>query len=162
MLLNVRCNSFPWFQHFSYALEDCCFAVKSSSSDKLSSTTSFCETQCNSVSSSVVSSWLCSSTSLSISLLSTSSRGQRYNLVDYRYHRYCLKPLKVTFDNTLRSKLLPCRSEGSLGDLLPRIFDLVPGSELKVSGGLARLPACPMASGPLKQKTIRAPRISVD
>ncbi|GBN05419.1 hypothetical protein AVEN_30814-1 [Araneus ventricosus] len=26
------------------------------------------------------------------------------------------------------------------------------------SGGLARLPACPMASGPLKQKTIWAPQ----
>ncbi|GBM81483.1 hypothetical protein AVEN_154532-1 [Araneus ventricosus] len=29
------------------------------------------------------------------------------------------------------------------------------------SGGLARLPACPMASGPLKQKTIWAPSESV-
>ncbi|GBN97661.1 hypothetical protein AVEN_102135-1 [Araneus ventricosus] len=28
----------------------------------------------------------------------------------------------------------------------------------KYSGGLVRLPACPMASGPLKQKTIWAPR----
>ncbi|GBM79404.1 hypothetical protein AVEN_185439-1 [Araneus ventricosus] len=30
------------------------------------------------------------------------------------------------------------------------------------SGGLARLPACPMASGPPYHKTIRAPRIYVD
>ncbi|GBN81312.1 hypothetical protein AVEN_33205-1 [Araneus ventricosus] len=29
---------------------------------------------------------------------------------------------------------------------------------LALSGGLARLPACPMARGPLKQKTIWAPR----
>ncbi|GBL78698.1 putative coatomer subunit beta' [Araneus ventricosus] len=40
------------------ALEDCCFAVTSSSSGKLSSITSCCETQCNSISSSVFSSWL--------------------------------------------------------------------------------------------------------
>ncbi|GBM36267.1 hypothetical protein AVEN_262045-1, partial [Araneus ventricosus] len=30
--------------------------------------------------------------------------------------------------------------------------------KLQSSGGLARLPACPMASGPLKQKTIWAPQ----
>ncbi|GBM45376.1 hypothetical protein AVEN_270688-1 [Araneus ventricosus] len=59
------------------ALEDYCFAV-TSSSDKLSSATSCCETQCNSISSSVISSGCalpqahqCSW--LSISFLSTSS-----------------------------------------------------------------------------------------
>ncbi|GBN47271.1 hypothetical protein AVEN_249558-1 [Araneus ventricosus] len=55
------------------APEDFCFVVTSSSSDKLFSTTSCFETQCSSISSSVVSSWLCSSTSSSISSLSTSS-----------------------------------------------------------------------------------------
>ncbi|GBO05238.1 hypothetical protein AVEN_160703-1 [Araneus ventricosus] len=49
------------------APEDCRFAVTSSS------ITSCCEAQCNSMSSSVVSSWLYSSTNSSISLLSTSS-----------------------------------------------------------------------------------------
>ncbi|GBN35082.1 hypothetical protein AVEN_60475-1 [Araneus ventricosus] len=37
--------------------------------------------------------------------------GQRHNLIDYRLHRYCLKPLKVTFDNALRPKLLPSRTK---------------------------------------------------
>ncbi|GBM72828.1 hypothetical protein AVEN_91809-1 [Araneus ventricosus] len=55
------------------APEDCCFVVTSHSSDKLSSITSCCEPQCNSISYSVVSSWLCSSTSSSISFLSNSS-----------------------------------------------------------------------------------------
>ncbi|GBM08205.1 hypothetical protein AVEN_32758-1 [Araneus ventricosus] len=45
---------------------------------------------------------------------------QRYNLVDYMY---CLKPSKVTFDHIFRSKLLPSRSEGCLGNTFPRIFD---------------------------------------
>ncbi|GBM49340.1 hypothetical protein AVEN_148669-1 [Araneus ventricosus] len=49
--------------------------------------------------------------------------GQRHNLVDYRPHRYCLKPLKVTLDNVLRTKLLPSRSESSLGDPFPLLFD---------------------------------------
>ncbi|GBO20136.1 hypothetical protein AVEN_48738-1 [Araneus ventricosus] len=49
--------------------------------------------------------------------------GQRHNLVDSRLHRYCLKPLEVTFDNAFRPNLLPSRREGSLGDLFPPIFD---------------------------------------
>ncbi|GBN00371.1 hypothetical protein AVEN_19380-1 [Araneus ventricosus] len=69
MLLNVRCCSFHAYSISLKAPKDCCFAVPSSSSDKLSSITSCYETQCNS--SSVVSSWLCSSTSSSISLLSS-------------------------------------------------------------------------------------------
>ncbi|GBN56897.1 hypothetical protein AVEN_46554-1 [Araneus ventricosus] len=58
---------------------------------------------------------------------------QRHNLVDCRLHRYCLKPLKVIFDNVLRSKLLPSRSESSLGDPFPCIFDhLEAGNDVEV------------------------------
>ncbi|GBM97923.1 hypothetical protein AVEN_10291-1 [Araneus ventricosus] len=46
--------------------------------------------------------------------------GQRNNLVDYKFHRYCLK---VTFDNALQSKLLPSKSEGSLSNHFASIFD---------------------------------------
>ncbi|GBO42525.1 hypothetical protein AVEN_142154-1 [Araneus ventricosus] len=99
------------------ALEDCCFAVTSSSSEKHSSITSCCETQCNSTSSSVVNYWMCSSTSSSILLLSTYS-----SLIFAKYTisltigstGYCLRLLNVAFDNTLRPKLLPSRSERSL------------------------------------------------
>ncbi|GBO15826.1 hypothetical protein AVEN_211407-1 [Araneus ventricosus] len=49
--------------------------------------------------------------------------GQRHNLVDRRLYSYCLKSLEVTFDNAFRPKLLPSRSEGSLGDFFPPIFD---------------------------------------
>ncbi|GBO34228.1 hypothetical protein AVEN_104905-1, partial [Araneus ventricosus] len=45
------------------------------------------------------------------------------NFVVCRLHRYCLKPYEVPFDNVLLSKFLRSRSEGSLGDLFPRIFD---------------------------------------
>ncbi|GBN51664.1 hypothetical protein AVEN_85036-1 [Araneus ventricosus] len=44
-----------------------------------------------------------------------------HKLVDYRLH--CLRLLNVTFDKTLRPKLLPSRSEGSLDNLFPYIFD---------------------------------------
>ncbi|GBM19039.1 hypothetical protein AVEN_172505-1 [Araneus ventricosus] len=47
----------------------------------------------------------------------------RHNLVDCRLRSYCLKPHEVTFDNAFRPKILPSRSEGSLGDPIPRIFD---------------------------------------
>ncbi|GBM56426.1 hypothetical protein AVEN_56111-1 [Araneus ventricosus] len=49
--------------------------------------------------------------------------GQRHNLVDCRLHKYCLKPLKVTFGNALRPMLLPSRSEGSLCGPFRSIFD---------------------------------------
>ncbi|GBN74579.1 hypothetical protein AVEN_137737-1 [Araneus ventricosus] len=48
--------------------------------------------------------------------------GQRRNLVDYRLHRYCLKPFKVIFDNALRPKLLTSRNEVSLGNFFPMYF----------------------------------------
>ncbi|GBM35711.1 hypothetical protein AVEN_58397-1 [Araneus ventricosus] len=37
--------------------------------------------------------------------------GQTNNHVDYRLHRYCLKALKVTFDNAVRLTLLPSRNK---------------------------------------------------
>ncbi|GBN33423.1 hypothetical protein AVEN_59615-1 [Araneus ventricosus] len=36
---------------------------------------------------------------------------------------YCFRLLNAPFDNTLRPKLLPIRSDGSLGNLFPRTFD---------------------------------------
>ncbi|GBO41039.1 hypothetical protein AVEN_239978-1 [Araneus ventricosus] len=51
--------------------------------------------------------------------------GQTNNLVDYRLHRYCLKALKVAFDNAVRLTLLPSRSEGSLSNSFPRIFNKI-------------------------------------
>ncbi|GBN00239.1 hypothetical protein AVEN_14283-1 [Araneus ventricosus] len=82
------------------ALEGCCFAVTASSSGKLFSITSCYETQCNSISSSVVSSWLCFSTSSSISLLSTFSplifsKDIISSTIDFT--GYCLRLLTVTF-----------------------------------------------------------------
>ncbi|GBM49555.1 hypothetical protein AVEN_1887-1 [Araneus ventricosus] len=68
-------------------LEDCSLTV-TSSSDKLSSITTCCETQCNFVSSSVVSPWLCSSTIDMIAIhLQDLDVGQRHNLIDYRLHK---------------------------------------------------------------------------
>ncbi|GBN68485.1 hypothetical protein AVEN_180319-1 [Araneus ventricosus] len=43
---------------------------------------------------------------------------QRQNLVDFRFHRYCLK---LTLDNTTR--LLQNRNKGSRGDPFPDILD---------------------------------------
>ncbi|GBN63854.1 hypothetical protein AVEN_52977-1 [Araneus ventricosus] len=107
------------------ARKDCYFAVTSSSTDKLSSITSCCDTQCNSLSSSAVSSWLHSSTSLSISLLSTCSPLilARHNLVVYRLHWVIPETPHVTVDNTLRPKILPSKSDGCLVNSFPNIFD---------------------------------------
>ncbi|GBN92011.1 hypothetical protein AVEN_51286-1 [Araneus ventricosus] len=51
--------------------------------------------------------------------------GQRYYLVDYRLHRVLTvsELLNVIFDNNLRPKLLPSRSEDSLGNPFPCIFN---------------------------------------
>ncbi|GBN07441.1 Dehydrogenase/reductase SDR family member 11 [Araneus ventricosus] len=40
--------------------------------------------------------------------------GQRRNLVGYRLLRYCLRFLNVAFENTLKPKILPCKSGTSL------------------------------------------------
>ncbi|GBN92731.1 hypothetical protein AVEN_148462-1 [Araneus ventricosus] len=125
-LFNAQCNSSPSFSISFIALEDCCIAVISSSSDKLSFITSYCETQRNSTSSSVVNYWLCSSTSSPISLLSISSPlilAEDTISLSIGFTGYCLGLLNVTFDNILRPKLLPSRSEDSLGNLFPCIFD---------------------------------------
>lgn len=101
LLLNVRCKSFPCPQRFSYCIRRLllCYYLLIfllwQTSTKLPQLLAV--KQWNSISSSVVSFWLCSSTSSLISLLFTcKSHGlvQRQNLVDYRLHRYCLKPLK--------------------------------------------------------------------
>ncbi|GBL96902.1 hypothetical protein AVEN_182495-1 [Araneus ventricosus] len=86
---------------------------------------------CSSISSSMVSSGLCSFRSSSISLLPTSRLliFARHNLVDYRLHRVLsllnegLRLLNVTFASALRPKLLPSRSESSLGNPFPCLFD---------------------------------------
>ncbi|GBO44490.1 hypothetical protein AVEN_40542-1 [Araneus ventricosus] len=61
MVLKVRCNSFPCFQYFFISPEDCGCASTSSCSDKLTSTISCSETQCDSVNSAMISPWLWSS-----------------------------------------------------------------------------------------------------
>ncbi|GBM27480.1 hypothetical protein AVEN_205267-1 [Araneus ventricosus] len=61
---------------------------------------------------------------IDIILIHLQSLRQRLCLaVDYRHHRNCLKPLKVTFDNAFRPKLIPSRSEVSLGNPFSRSFD---------------------------------------
>ncbi|GBL73032.1 hypothetical protein AVEN_128195-1 [Araneus ventricosus] len=109
------------------SLEDCCFAVTSSSSDKLSSITSCCKTQCNYISSSVASSLLFSSTSSTISLLYTSSSRilakSSISLTIGSTGATSETPRCYILGNTLRPKFLPSRSEGSLGNPFPFIVD---------------------------------------
>ncbi|GBM07582.1 hypothetical protein AVEN_230021-1 [Araneus ventricosus] len=122
-------------QAFSISLiaqEDCCFSVTSSFSDKLFSTPSCCETQWNSCRSSNLRTWLFHKiTDIILLLLQSHDLRQRHNLVDYKLHSYCLKPLKVTFDNVLRSKLLSRKSKVSFSNPFASIFD-----QLEASNGV--------------------------
>lgn len=136
MLLIVRYKSFPYFGISLIALKNCYFAVTSSSTSDIL----LAVKQSNSISSSVVSSWLCSSTSSSILsscyrppvLWSKPKTQSRW----YWLHRYLLK---VTFDYALRSKLLPNRSKGSLQRCRSNIsktlweWDISPFSHLKTT-----------------------------
>ncbi|GBL79327.1 hypothetical protein AVEN_92531-1 [Araneus ventricosus] len=56
----------------------------------------------------------------------------------------------------LRKNGQEVRNTSEMVDVLAEAFASI--CSASNSGGLARLPACPMASGPLKQKTIWAPR----
>ncbi|GBM73571.1 hypothetical protein AVEN_140208-1 [Araneus ventricosus] len=58
---------------------------------------------------------------------------QRHNLFDYILLRYYLNLFKVTFNNTLKQKLLTSTSEGSLGNPFPCIlYHLQMGTDVEV------------------------------
>ncbi|GBN38095.1 hypothetical protein AVEN_191518-1 [Araneus ventricosus] len=112
------------------ASEDCCFAVTFSFSDKLSSTSSCCETQCNSVNFGGQLLAVLFHNLIDIIVIHCQSHdiGQRLDLVGSR-----LKYLKVTLGNAHWPKFLPSRSEGSLGNSFPCIFDqLEAGNNIEV------------------------------
>ncbi|GBM09697.1 hypothetical protein AVEN_186404-1 [Araneus ventricosus] len=106
------------YHDFSISLiapEDCCFT------NKLSSTTSCYETQ-NKLhelfGAQLLAVLFHKLMDIIVIHLQSHYLSQRHTLVDYRLHSYCLKPLKVTFDNAFRRKLLPGRSQSSLSDPL--------------------------------------------
>ncbi|GBM10270.1 hypothetical protein AVEN_49992-1 [Araneus ventricosus] len=86
----------------------------------LSSTSSCCKIQRNS---SVISYWLCSYTSLSISLLSSSSPMAKDTISFTSGTTDNVSHPSKTHLTMLSGHLLPSKSEGYLDKLFPRIFD---------------------------------------
>ncbi|GBM09566.1 hypothetical protein AVEN_29421-1 [Araneus ventricosus] len=131
MLLQCRIRVSPHaFSIYLIAPTDRCFAVTPSTSNKLSSATSLYETQCNSVISLLVSSWLWSSSSSSILFSTYSPMILSKEIISLNASsRYCLKPFKNTFDNILWPKIPPSESEGSLGPF--HVFAIILRQETK-------------------------------